>query len=58
MKRFDLMFGVNVRGTFAASQALLPYLLKAKNPNILTLSLPSLDPKCSAQLRLHDGESG
>src|SRR5512139_2289101 len=46
MKRFDLMFGVNVRGTFAASQALLPYLLKAKNPHILTLSPPlSLDPK-------------
>jgi citronellol/citronellal dehydrogenase len=46
MKRFDLMFGVNVRGTFAASQALLPYLLKAKNPHILNLSPPlSLDPK-------------
>ena len=46
MKRFDLMFGVNVRGTFAASQALLPYLLKAKNPHILTLSPPlSMDPK-------------
>jgi len=46
MKRFDLMFGVNVRGTFAASQALLPYLLKAENPHILTLSPPlSLDPK-------------
>ncbi len=46
MKRFDLMFGVNVRGTFAASQALLPHLLKAKNPHILTLSPPlSLDPK-------------
>ncbi len=46
MKRFDLMFGVNVRGTFAASQALLPYLLKAGNPHILTLSPPlSMDPK-------------
>jgi citronellol/citronellal dehydrogenase len=46
MKRFDLMFGVNVRGTYAASQALLPYLLKAKNPHILTLSPPlSMDPK-------------
>src|SRR3990172_6395226 len=46
MKRFDLMFGVNVRGTFAASQALLPYLMKAKNPHILNLSPPpSLDPK-------------
>jgi len=46
MKRFDLMFGVNVRGTFAASQALLPYLLKGSNPHILNLSPPlSLDPK-------------
>ncbi len=40
MKRFDLMFDVNVRGTFAASQACLPHLLKAKNPHILTLSPP------------------
>lgn len=46
MKRFDLMFGVNVRGTFAASQALLPYLAKADNPHILNLSPPlSLHPK-------------
>jgi citronellol/citronellal dehydrogenase len=46
MKRFDLMFGVNVRGTFAASQAVLPYLLKGRNPHILNLSPPlSLDPK-------------
>src|SRR5438270_2701648 len=28
MKRFDLMFGVNVRGTFAASQACIPHLAK------------------------------
>ena len=40
MKRFDLMFDVNVRGTFAASQACLPHLLKSKNPHILTLSPP------------------
>lgn len=40
MKRFDLMFNVNVRGTFAASQACLPHLLKSKNPHILTLSPP------------------
>jgi citronellol/citronellal dehydrogenase len=46
MKRFDLMHSVNVRATFAASQALLPYLVAAKNPHILTLSPPiSLDPK-------------
>lgn len=40
MKRFDLMFDVNVRGTFSASQACLPHLLKSKNPHILTLSPP------------------
>ncbi len=26
MKRFDLMFGVNVRGTYCCSQACIPYL--------------------------------
>jgi citronellol/citronellal dehydrogenase len=45
-KRFDLMQQVNMRGTFLASQACLPYLLKAENPHILTLSPPiNLDPK-------------
>lgn len=46
MKRFDLMFSVNVRGTFACSQACLPYLLKADNPHILTLSPPlNMNPR-------------
>jgi citronellol/citronellal dehydrogenase len=46
MKRFDLMMSVNMRGTFAVTQACLPYLLKAPNPHILTLSPPpSLLPK-------------
>jgi citronellol/citronellal dehydrogenase len=40
MKRFDLMLGVNVRGTFAASQACIPYLKKAANPHVLTISPP------------------
>jgi citronellol/citronellal dehydrogenase len=40
MKRFDLMFGVDVRGTFCCSQACLPYLKQAPNPHILTLSPP------------------
>jgi citronellol/citronellal dehydrogenase len=40
MKRFDLMHAVNTRGTFAASQACLPYLRRAANPHILTLSPP------------------
>ena len=50
MKRFDLMFGVNVRGTFLCSQACLPHLKASaaagRNPHILTLSPPlNLDPK-------------
>src|SRR5450755_62262 len=40
MKRFDLMLGVNLRGTFLCSQACLPHLAKAANPQILTLSPP------------------
>ena len=40
MKRFDLMFGVNVRGTFVCSQAAYPYLKRADNPHILNLSPP------------------
>lgn len=40
MKRFDLMIGVNLRGTFVCSQACLPHLMKAENPHILTLSPP------------------
>jgi len=49
-KRFDLMFDVNVRGTFLASQAAIPYLRESakagRNPHILTLSPPlSMSPK-------------
>jgi citronellol/citronellal dehydrogenase len=40
MKRFDLMHQVNTRGTFACSQACIPYLMKAENPHILNLSPP------------------
>jgi citronellol/citronellal dehydrogenase len=44
LKRFDLMLGVNVRGTFACSQACLPHLAAAaragRNPHILTLAPP------------------
>ena len=39
-KRFDLMFDVNVRGSFLTTQACLPYLKKGVNPHILTLSPP------------------
>ena len=40
MRRFDLMLAVNTRGTFACSQACIPYLEKAQNPHILNLSPP------------------
>ncbi len=46
MKKFDLMFGVNVRGTYAVSQACLPYLLKSNNPHILNIASPvNLNPR-------------
>ena len=49
-KRFDLMFDVNVRGTFLTSQATIPYLKESaaagRNPHILNLSPPlSMKPK-------------
>lgn len=40
VKRYDLIHGVNGRGTFVCSQACLPHLLKAANPHILTMSPP------------------
>ncbi|MGB4100285.1 MAG: NAD(P)-dependent oxidoreductase [Alphaproteobacteria bacterium] len=40
MKRFDLMIAVNLRGTYACSQACIPYLKQAANPHILTLAPP------------------
>ncbi len=40
LQRFDRMHQVNVRGTFACSQACLPYLLKASNPHILNIAPP------------------
>ena len=46
MKRFDLMFSVNVRGTFLCSRLCIPYLKKAENPHILNLSPPlNMDSK-------------
>ena len=44
MKRFDLMFGVNVRGTYLCTQACLPELMKSakagRNPHVLNMSPP------------------
>jgi len=46
MKRYDLMMDVNVRATYACSQACIPHLKKSSNPHILTLSPPiSLESK-------------
>ncbi len=39
-KRFDLIQGINVRGTFLMCKACIPYLRKSVNPHILNLSPP------------------
>jgi len=44
MKRYDLMNGINARGTFMVGRHCIPYLKQAPNPHILTLS-PPLDMK-------------
>ena len=49
-KRFDLMHGINVRGTFFTCQACIPHLKNAPNPHILNLSPPlNLNPKWFGQ---------
>jgi citronellol/citronellal dehydrogenase len=44
MKRFDLMFGVNVRGTYCCTQACLDELIESakagRNPHVLNMSPP------------------
>jgi len=45
MKRYDLMFDVNVRGTYTTTRACIPHLLRADNPHVLNLSPPlNLNP--------------
>jgi citronellol/citronellal dehydrogenase len=45
-KRFDLMFSINVRGTFLLTRACIPFLKKSGHAHILTLSPPvNLDLK-------------
>lgn len=39
-KRFDLMYNINVRGTFLMTQHCIPHLKKSSNAHILTLSPP------------------
>jgi len=46
VKRYDLMFNTNVRGTYLMSRACIPHLLKSANPHVLNLSPPlNLNPK-------------
>ena len=40
MKRFDLINGINARGTFLFTKTCLPHLRKAENPHVLMLSPP------------------
>ena len=49
-KRFDLMHGIQVRGTFFMCKACIPHLRKSSNAHILNLSPPlNLNPKWFAQ---------
>jgi citronellol/citronellal dehydrogenase len=40
VKRFDLMYQINVRGTYLMSQACIPFLKKSDHAHILNLSPP------------------
>jgi len=40
MRRFDLMHGVNTRGTFLCSKVCIPHLTESANPHILNISPP------------------
>jgi citronellol/citronellal dehydrogenase len=40
MKRYDLMNGINARGTYLVSRTCIPHLKKASNPHVLMLSPP------------------
>ena len=49
-KRFDLMHGINVRGTFLMCRHCIPYLKSSSNAHILNLSPPlNLNPKWFAK---------
>jgi citronellol/citronellal dehydrogenase len=49
-KRFDLMHGIQIRGTFFMCRACIPYLKKSSHAHILNLSPPiNLNPKWMAQ---------
>ena len=40
MKRFDLMMGINTRGTFLVTKTCLPHLKRSSNPHVLMMSPP------------------
>jgi len=40
MRRYDLMHGVNTRGTFLCSKVCIPHLERSDNPHILNISPP------------------
>ena len=46
MKRYDLMNGINARGTYMVSKYCIPHLKRAANPHVLMLSPPlDMSPK-------------
>lgn len=40
LSRFDLMHGINVRGTYLVTRTCLPHLLRSDNPHVLTIAPP------------------
>jgi citronellol/citronellal dehydrogenase len=40
VKKYDLVMGINARGTFITSKYAIPHLRKSKNPHILSISPP------------------
>jgi len=49
-KQFDLLMGVNTRGTFLMGRAAIPHLMESKNPHILTIAAPlNPDPRWFAE---------
>jgi citronellol/citronellal dehydrogenase len=46
MRRYDLMHGVNVRGTFLCSKVCIPHLARSPNAHILNISPPlNMEPR-------------
>ena len=46
MKRYDLMNGINARGTYLVSRTCIPHLKRSKNPHVLMLSPPlDMEPR-------------